>query len=199
MKAKILLIREGNTPSDAEFISIMKLPDIIDDVSRAEAILNKKDVSKQEVRWASGVRTLMKKPAPRTESDLKGTVDDGPGLDGNEMNEDEDVAQKEATPEAPVDARVVEAMLELENSAQAGDANQDSKQDSSSLRGFPDSDQEDNDDEDPSEEDEDETGDRTGDENSIEDTEDDEGGVDDESEGDKEDGLEDDDEVEISD
>ncbi len=199
MKAKILQIREGNTPSDAEFISIMKLPDIIDDISRAESILNKKDVSKQEVRWASGVRTLMKKPAPRTESHLKGTVDDGAGLDENDKNEDEVVAQKEATPEAPVDARVMEAMLELENAGQAGDANQASKQDNGSLRGFPESDPEDNDDEDPSEEEEDETGNETSDEDSSEDTEDEEGLVEDESGDDKEDDLEDDDEIEISD
>ncbi|KAI9722971.1 MAG: hypothetical protein M1812_001420 [Candelaria pacifica] len=177
MKAKIRQIVEGRTLSDADFISVMNLPDIIDDVSRAQAILNKKEVSMQEVRWASDVRTVMKKPAPRTESDINATVD----FEARSVQESEgqDNAQKEATHEMPVDARVAEAMLELEDPKQTGRSMQASIQDEGSFGAFRNSRQENYDDEDPSEDGGIETND--------------EGREDDEDEDGDEDGVDDDD------
>ncbi|KAI9707780.1 MAG: tau 95 subunit of transcription factor TFIIIC [Candelina mexicana] len=163
MKAKILLIAEGKTPSDADFVSVMNLPDIIDDVTREQAILNKKEVSMQEVRWASGVRIVMKKPAPRMEPDVDNTVDPGAKLDQNSKNEG--IVPDEGTLGTPVDARVAEAMLELENAKHVKHPTQAGNQDDPSFGAFEDSDQEDNDDEDPSEEDENDTDDEDREEN----------------------------------
>ncbi|KAI9779564.1 MAG: tau 95 subunit of transcription factor TFIIIC [Candelina submexicana] len=167
MKAKILLIAEGKTPSDTEFVSVMNLPDIIDDVTREQAILSKKEVSMQEVRWASGVRTVMKKPAPRMEPDADNTIDPGAKLDQNSKNEG--IVPDEETLGTPVDARVAEAMLELENAKHVNHPTQASNHDDPSFGAFEDSDQADNDDEDPSEEDENDTDDEDREENEDDD------------------------------
>ncbi|KAI9834535.1 MAG: hypothetical protein M1819_002911 [Sarea resinae] len=111
MKAKIKSIIEGAPMSDTDFSKIMELPNIIDNSTREQAVMEKGKVSAKETQWASEFRMIANPSAPR---EAAATVaQDNIASSGGDYKAGKQKPGSTAAQDRSIDARVAEMMLEL--------------------------------------------------------------------------------------